>query len=72
MRLGGFAPDAEIYLIQVNLRDSPEGEGKRKLLQVPTALSISDAEVTSLIAAGRATLRASTAFQALKRSLGVR
>jgi NTE family protein len=68
-RLGSFAPDAQIFLIQVNLRDAPEGERRRRLLQVPTAFSIGDAEVTSLISAGRDVLRASKGFQALQRSL---
>ena len=67
--LGSFAPDAEIFLIQVNLRDAPEGERRQRLLQVPTAFSISDAEVTSLIAAGREVLKASKSFQDLRRSL---
>ena len=66
-RLRGFAPDAEIFLIQVNLRDA--ADEKKLLLQVPTAFSISDAEVTRLVEAGRAVLRASPEFQALKRSL---
>lgn len=67
--LSGFASDAEIFLVQVNLRDAPEGESRRRLLQVPTAFSITDAEVTSLIAAGRQVLRASKGFQALRKSL---
>lgn len=69
-RWPSFAADAELYLILVNLRDAP-GESRRALLQVPTAFTISNDEVTSLIAAGRAVLRASPDFQALKRSLGV-
>ncbi len=68
-RFAGFAPDAEIYLVQVNLRDAEEQ--RSMLLQVPTALSISGAEVDGLIAAGRRVLRASPGFQALKRSLGL-
>ncbi|MET0541164.1 MAG: patatin-like phospholipase family protein [Variovorax sp.] len=73
-RAGGdvdvFVPDAEIHVVQVNLRDAPEGERRRSLLQVPTAFSISDAEVTSLIEAGREVLWRSPAFGALRRSLG--
>lgn len=67
--LSSFAADAEIFLIQVNLRDAPQGERRRRLLQVPTAFSISDSEVTTLIEAGREVLRGSKVFQALKRSL---
>ncbi|WP_431275103.1 hypothetical protein ACQ858_01500 [Variovorax ureilyticus] len=39
---------------------------------MPTAFSISDEEVTRLIAAGRSALQRSADFQALKRSLGVK
>ena len=65
-----FAADAEIFLIPVNLRDAPDLEERRFLLQVPTAFSLGEAEVDRLIAAGRAVLRASGAFQALRRSIG--
>ncbi len=70
-RFRAFAPDAEIFLIQVNLRDAPQGEARRRLLQVPTAFSIRADEVSGLVAAGRAVLRASKEFQALRRSLGI-
>ena len=65
-----FAPDAEIHVVQVNLRDAADGELRQRLLQTPTAFSISDEEVTRLIAAGRSVLQRSPDFQALKRSLG--
>ena len=65
-----FAPDAEIHVVQVNLRDAADGELRQRLLQVPTAFSITDDEVTRLIAAGRSVLQRSHEFQALKRSLG--
>jgi NTE family protein len=65
-----FAPDAEIHVVQVNLRDAAEGEVRRRLLQVPTAFSISGPEVTDLIEAGRQVLRRSPEFEALLRSLG--
>ncbi|CAN5299023.1 patatin-like phospholipase family protein [soil metagenome] len=67
--VSSFAPDARIFLVQVNLRDAPEGERRTRLLQVPTAFSISDDEVTSLIAAGREVLRSSKSFQALRESM---
>ncbi|SEB01169.1 patatin-like phospholipase family protein [Variovorax sp. YR216] len=67
-----FAPDAEIHVVQANLRDAADGELRLRLLQVPTAFSISDEEVTRLIAAGRSALRRSADFQALKQSLGVK
>jgi NTE family protein len=43
---------------------------RRRLLQVPTAFSISGPEVTDLIEAGRQVLRRSPEFEALLRSLG--
>ena len=64
-----FAPGATIHVIQVNLRDA-QGDQRRSLLQVPTAFSIADAEVSGLIAAGRSVLRSSPEFQKLLRSLG--
>ena len=69
-RFASFAPDAELFLVIVNLRDA-QGEARRQLLQVPTAFTIGNDEVTSLVAAGRSVLRASKEFQALKRSLGL-
>jgi NTE family protein len=65
-----FAPDAEIHVVQVNLRDAADGELRLRLLQVPTAFSITDEEVTRLIAAGRSALQRSPEFQALRNSLG--
>lgn len=69
-RFAAFAPDAEIFVIPVNLRDATKDE-RPFLLHVPTAFSIGDAEVTRLIAAGRDVLRASPEFQSLRRSLGL-
>jgi NTE family protein len=67
-----FAPDAQIHVVQVNLRDAAEGELRLRLMQTPTAFSISDDEVTRLIAAGRSALRRSADFQALRQALGVK
>lgn len=64
-----FAPGATIHVIQVNLRDA-RGDQRRSLLQIPTAFSIADAEVSSLIQAGRSVLRSSPEFHNLLRSLG--
>lgn len=66
----GFAPDVEIFLIKLTLRSVPDAQLSHRLLQVPTAFSIADADVTDLIAAGGIALRESPEFQALKRSLG--
>ena len=65
------ATEAEIFLIPVNLHDAAEAVDRQDLLRLPTAFSIQDSEVTSLIAAGRTVLRTSKEFQRLKRSLGV-
>ena len=64
-----FAPQAQIYVVQVNLRDAPDIKARQRLLQVPTAFSISDDEVSALIHAGGSVLRHSTDFQALATSL---
>ncbi|WP_233589975.1 patatin-like phospholipase family protein [Acidovorax sp. FJL06] len=64
-----FAPDAEIHVIPVNLRDAPDDIARRRLLQVPTALSITSDEVTDLIEAGGSVLRHSPEFRALVQSL---
>ena len=66
-----FARDAQIHVVTVNLRDAPVQQ-RRQLLQVQTAFSIADQEVSELIAAGGQVLRASPDFQALLRSLGAR
>lgn len=65
-----FAPDAQVHVVNVNLRDAPELLGRRALLQIPTAFSIAHADVARLIEAGRHILRASPQFQALLQSLG--
>lgn len=64
-----FADDAQIYVINVNLRDVPEAMERRRLLHIPTAFSIPPDDVTRLIQAGRQVLQASPGFQDLVRSL---
>ena len=64
-----FAADAKIYLITVNLRDAPEAIERSRLLQIPTAFSISLDDVTRLIQAGNQVLKASPGFQELVKSL---
>lgn len=66
-----FAPDAEIHLINVSLRDLQDPGLRHAVLRVPTALTILPGQVRELRAAGRAAMRESTAFQRLRRSLGV-
>jgi NTE family protein len=64
-----FATDAEIHVVQVNLRDVGERTLRRQLLRVPTAFTIAPDDVSALIAAGRQVLRQSPDYQALLRSL---
>lgn len=64
-----FSPDAQVHVIQVNLRDAPDPLRRRELLQVPTAFSIAPKDVNQLIEAGGAILRESPEFKALLRSL---
>lgn len=64
-----FAPGAQIHVVQVNLRDAPDDIARSVLLQVPTAFSISDADVSALIEAGASVLHHSNDFKELMRSL---
>lgn len=64
-----FAQGAEIHVVQVNLRDVPEMQMRRRLMQVPTAFTVGPDEVTDLIDAGRKVLRGAPSFQGLVRSL---
>lgn len=64
-----FASDAQIHVVQVNLRDAPGIDNRRSLLKIPTAFSISDDEVTMLIEAGHDILKNSKQFQELQNSL---
>ncbi len=66
-----FAPNAEIHVVSVNLRDSPDDVARPRLLQIPTAFSIEQHEVTDLIEAGGSVLRHSPEFRALVKSLPV-
>ncbi len=66
-----FAPDAQIHVINVNLRDAPELAERQFLLKIPTAFSIPAADVSRLIDAGGRVLRHSAEFQTLLKSLGV-
>lgn len=64
-----FAPDAEIHVIPVNLRDAPDEAARSRLLQVPTAFTVGSDEVTDLIEAGGSVLRNSAEFKALVHAL---
>jgi len=64
-----FAADAELYVINVSLRDVEDAGQRNVLLQVPTALTILPWQVTQLQDAGRAALRASPEYRRLRASL---
>lgn len=64
-----FAPDAQLHVISVSLRDVPDETLRQKLLHVPTALTILPLQVSQLREAGRHTLRASPQFKKLLQSL---
>lgn len=66
-----FAADAQIHGIHLSLHDVPDASERRASLQVPTALSITSADVRRLQAMGRLVLRESAAFQALLKTLDV-
>ena len=66
-----FAPDAEIFVINVRLRDLADEDRRKTLLQVPTAFEILPTHSRQLQEAGRELLRASPEFQRLRRSLGL-
>jgi len=64
-----FAPDAEIHVISVSLRDLKDEKTRQSLLQVPTALTILPLQVRQLEQAGRLVLRESPEFQRLRDGL---
>lgn len=64
-----FAPDAEIHVVSVSLRDAKNTKASQALLQVPTALTILPFQVRQLQEAGRVALRESPEFQQLRDSL---
>lgn len=64
-----FAPDAEIHVISVGLRDLKDERTRRSLLQVPTAFTILPLQVRQLEKAGRMVLRESPEFQRLREGL---
>jgi NTE family protein len=64
-----FAPDAEVYLVTVELHDVPDHDLRNAVLRVPTAFTIDTEQVRQLIEAGRAALRESTEYMRLRGSL---
>jgi NTE family protein len=66
-----FAADAEIFVVNVRLRDLADPERRQMLMRVPTAFEILPADSRHLQEAGRELLRASPEYQRLRRSLGL-
>lgn len=62
-----FAPDAEMHVISVSLRDLND----KVLMQVPTAFTILPVFVHGLQDAGRTALRQAPEYQALREGLGL-
>lgn len=65
-----FATDVSIEVVNVSLRDLPEGPMRDRALKVPTSFSIEPADVALLQEAGRQVLRQSPAYQRLVHGLG--
>jgi NTE family protein len=62
---GPFAPDAELYYIEVGLRNYPNQAIRGELLAIPTAYTLDEKQVEELIDAGHQILDASTEFRRL-------
>lgn len=64
-----FAADAELHVVTVGLNDVPDVRLRRRLLRLPTSLSLPPSDVQTLESAARDALRASRDFQRLLKSL---
>ena len=64
-----FAPDAQIHVISVSLRDLKDPKLRQTLLHVPTAFTVLPLQVRQLQEAGRKVLRESSEFLRLRDSL---
>lgn len=62
---GPFAPDANLYYIEVGLRNYPNQATRAQLLAIPTAYSLDGEQVEELINAGHEILDANTEFRRL-------
>jgi NTE family protein len=66
-----FAADAEVFVINLRLRDLQDPQLRETLLHVPTAFEILPSHSRQLQSAGSELLRANPEFQRLRRSLGL-
>ena len=62
---GLFAPDADLYYIEVGLRDYPNLATRAELLAIPTAYTLDARQVEELINAGHEILDTNTEFRRL-------
>ena len=60
-----FAADADLYYIEVGLRDYPNAATRGELLAIPTAYSLDARQVEELISAGHEILDTNTEFRRL-------
>lgn len=60
-----FAPDADLYYIEVGLRDYPSQATRAELLAIPTAYTLDEKQVDELINAGHEILDTNTEFKRL-------
>jgi NTE family protein len=66
---GPFAPEVDIYVIDVSLGALPDGEERAFLMQIPTTLSLEDHQIDRLQAVSARLMRESPEFQRLMRGL---
>ena len=64
-----FAPDADIYFINVSLTELEDPEEQARLMSIPTNLSLTDEELDNLLLAASRLLRNDKEFQRLLRDL---
>lgn len=62
---GPFAPDAELYYVEIGLRNHPDEATRTKLLAIPTAYTLEQNQVEELIDAAREILGANPEFKRL-------
>jgi hypothetical protein len=65
-----FAPNADIYFINVSLTEVTDPEEESRLMNIPTNLALTNEEVDHLLLAGSRILRDSPEFQRLISDLG--
>ncbi len=66
---GPFAPDVEVYDIEVGLRSYPDPSMRKALLAVPTSFALAPVQVDETIAAGPKILEANPEFRRLLQDL---